>query len=342
MGEAPGKFLPAGSASAARLLLVVGGDREGPPRADGKVRIGGNSDLYKLLPDSLVFEQLNLGRQRGALRQMHRQQGAPDLSRFDCVANLVTDPDQNPKMLDILQRLLRGYSGRVVNRPEAVLRSTRDQVARRLSGIEGLRVPATLRLRGRKVPAALQAIARAGLSFPAILRRAGSHGGSIIGRIESEADLTQALQEAGDFILTEFADFQSADGLYRKHRVFFFGDRWVFRHMIAADQWNIHARQRADFMAHRQHLLDEEAAMFRDGAFPPAVGRVLDAVAERMEMDFFGMDFGVNRHGQVVLFEANATMNFFPFMTDPKFDYVRACLEPSRSALVRLLGLAEE
>lgn len=333
--------MPEAGADAARLLVVVGSDSQGAQRADGKVRISGNSDLYKLLPDGLAFDQLNLAKQRSASRQFHRQHGAPDLSRFERVLNLVTDPDQNPKMLDMLQRLLRGYRGRVLNRPAAVVRSARDQVAGRLSGIDGLRVPATLRLRGQKLAAAVQSIERAGLSFPAILRRAGSHGGSIVGRIESQAELADALQEAGDFILTEFADFQSADGLYRKYRVFVFGERWVFRHMLAADQWNIHARQRADFMAHRQHLLDEEAAMFRDGAFAPAVRQVLDAVAGRMELDVFGMDFGIDRDGQVVLFEANATMNFFPFLTDPKFAYVRACLEPSSRAFGQLLSLDE-
>jgi glutathione synthase/RimK-type ligase-like ATP-grasp enzyme len=331
----------AAGANTARLLLVVGSDALGAQRADGKVRISGNSDLYKLLPSDLAFKQLNLAKQRSASRHLHRQDAVPDLSRFDCVVNLVTDPDQNPKMLDMLRRLLRGYGGRVVNRPDAVVRSTRDQVARRLSGIDGLRVPATLRLRGQKLAGAVQSIERAGLSFPAILRRAGTHGGSIVGRIESQAELAEALQKTGDFILTEFADFQSADGLYRKYRVFFFGDRWVFRHMIAADQWNIHARERVDFMAHRQHLLDEEAVMFRDGAFTPAVRKVLDAVAERMEVDFFGMDFGIDRDGRVVLFEANATMNFFPFLTDPKFDYVRACVEPSQRAFLRLLGVDE-
>lgn len=339
MGEVPGTILPKGSTRAARLLLAVGSDREGLRRDDGKVRISGNSDLFKLLPKALAFEQLNLSRQRGATRQMHRRHAGPDLSRFDCVLNLVTDPDQNPTMLETLGRLLRGYRGRVVNRPEAVARSTRDQVAARLRDIKGLRVPATLRLRGQKLAAAAKSIERAGLVFPAILRRAGTHGGSIVGLIASHDELETALQRGGDYILTEFADFQSADGLWRKHRVFFFGERWVFRHMLAADQWNIHARERADFMTHRQDLLDEEAAMFRDGAFSPAVCDVLDAVAERMDLDFFGMDFGIDRSGQVVLFEANATMNFFPFLTDPRFEYVRACIEPSQRAFCRLIGM---
>lgn len=108
MGDFLGKNLPASGASAARLLLVVGNDGKGVERADGKVRIGGNSDVFKLLPETLAFEQLNLGMQRSASRRFLKQHGAPDLSRFECVLNLVTDADLNPKTLETLRKLLRG------------------------------------------------------------------------------------------------------------------------------------------------------------------------------------------------------------------------------------------
>jgi hypothetical protein len=94
-------------------------------------------------------------------------------------------------------------------------------------------------------------------------------------------------------------------------------------------------------MADRQPLLDEEAHMFEkdEGAFRPAVAKVLEAVRDRMELDYFGMDFAILPDGRVVLFEANATMNFFPFLDDPKFAYVRRCLEPARAAFHEMLGL---
>jgi hypothetical protein len=39
-----------------------------------------------------------------------------------------------------------------------------------------------------------------------------------------------------------------------------------------------------------------------------------------------------------VLFEANATMNFFPFLPDPRFAYVRQCLKPATRAFHQMLG----
>ena len=60
-----------------------------------------------------------------------------------------------------------------------------------------------------------------------------------------------------------------------------------------------------------------------------------------MPLDFFGMDFALTRDGQVVLFEANATMSFMPNLFVPEFDYLRRCHEPARAALMELLGVRE-
>jgi hypothetical protein len=59
-----------------------------------------------------------------------------------------------------------------------------------------------------------------------------------------------------------------------------------------------------------------------------------------MKLDFFGMDCGIMPDGRVLLFEANATMNFFPFLRDPEFAYVQRCLAPAQRAFHELLDLA--
>jgi hypothetical protein len=68
---------------------------------------------------------------------------------------------------------------------------------------------------------------------------------------------------------------------------------------------------------------------------------VFKAIRERMTLDFFGMDFGMTQDGQVVLFEANATMSFFPLWPtqDPQFVYLTRCLHPATDAFRELLGL---
>jgi hypothetical protein len=51
------------------------------------------------------------------------------------------------------------------------------------------------------------------------------------------------------------------------------------------------------------------------------------------------MDCGIMPDGRAVLFEANATMSFFPFLDVPEFDYVRQCIAPAQQAFRELLGL---
>ena len=317
----------------APLLIVVGSDEDPKEKKQGGFRLAGNSDVFQLLPDTFAFEQINLS------KRFMRQQGRPDLKRYECILNLVTDPDQHPHTLETLQKMLRGHRGRVINWPEAVLRTSRDQVARRLSGIEGLCVPKVVRLRNPRPGAASAAAARAELAFPVIARLAGTHTGKIIGLVDDAAALDAACAGQGEFILTEFVDFRSDDGLYRKYRLWSFGDRTIFRHKLITDNWNVHVSERTRFMLGRPDLIAEELRVLDrpDGVFPEPVHAVFDAVRARMGLDFFGMDFGMDRQGQVVLFEANATMGFFPLVAHPRFSYLETILGPAQEAFRALL-----
>lgn len=326
--------LTAIGARTAPLLIVLGSDAGPAAKEQGGYRVSGSSDIYKLLPESMPFEQVNLS------KQFLRQRALPNLARYDQVLNLITDPDQHRQSLETLRKLLRGYRGQVINRPEAILRSTRDLVAKRLAGIDGLRVPGAVRLRNARPGAALAAAERAGIAFPAILRRAGTHGGNIVGRVDSLDELRSGLSDPGDYLLTEFVDFRSADGLYRKYRLWSFGGKAVLRHMLISDNWNVHVRERARFMAERPQLIDEEIrALGRsEGALPEAIHALFRAVQERMGLDFFGMDFGIDGEGRAVLFEANATMSFFPLVAHPRFAYLERILAPARAAFEAMLA----
>ena len=111
--------------------------------------------------------------------------------------------------------------------------------------------------------------------------------------------------------------------------------------MLVSDQWNVHAKERRRFLAEWPELLDEERRMLDtpQGSFPAEVLQCQRAIRERMPLDFFGMDYGIGPDGRVVLFEANATMNFFPFIADPRLDYVKRCYRPAQEAFWEMLGL---
>ncbi len=315
------------------MLVVLGGDEGSKVTQPGRFRVAGNSDVFKFIPETFKYERLKLRWQD--LRQNVR----PDLSRFDCVLNLVTDPDQHPKTLDAVGKLLRGYRGRVINRPEAVMRSTREQVAKRLAGIAGLRVPKVVRLRNPSFGAAAAAAKRAGMEFPLIVRLAGTHTGKIVGLVDGPEALDAACSGRGEFILIEFVDFRSEDGFFRKYRVWSFGESRIFRHMVTTDNWNIHIKDRMRFMVDRPELMEEELRLLErtEGAFPEMAHQVFDAVRQRLGLDFFGMDFALDGRGDVVLFEANSTMSFFPLEPHPRFSYLGKILEPARQAFWTML-----
>lgn len=331
IARSPGNL---GTAGNAPLLLVGGSDR--PIRtAKGSLRHGGNTDLFRLLGETYPYEEFHLTR---SLRQLP---WIPDLTPFACILNIISDPDQNPEALGNLRKLLRGYKGRVINRPEAVLRSGRDQVAKLLTGIPGLKVPRAIRLRAAKPEIAIQAVVRAGLQFPVILRKAGTHTGKIIGVMPNIDELRSGLTENAEHIATEFVDFRSPDGLHRKYRVYFFGPRIVLRHMFVSDDWNVHLSARERFMRHHPELLQEEARLFarQADAFPPAILEVFRQVRRKVPLDFFGMDFGILPDGQAVFFEANATMSFFP-VDYHLYPYLKRCIPPAERAFRAMAAAA--
>ena len=321
-----------GAANADLLFIIGSGDEADRVVQDGsRILVSGTTDLTKLLLDRVPHHRLHITRnyfRRGALAE---------LAGYRTLVNLITEAEQNSKVLENLRKLLRGVPGRVINRPEAVLRTTRDQVARLLTGIPGLIVPKAIRLHG----GALHQEIREGHR---ILRQAGTHTGKIVGLFD---DLEEAIAALGprEHIATQFVDFASVDGLYRKYRVYFIGPHVVLRHMIVADSWNVHVKDRTRFMAEHPELVAEERALFEsEDPFAPQVREVFRAVRERMPLDFFGMDFAITQAGEVVLFEANATMNFFPLWPtkDPQFIYLTKCLDPAQAAFRELLGLPPE
>lgn len=324
-----------GSGSVAPTILTVHGADHPTDIGMGQTGISGSTDLYRLLGSNVRTDRLDM------TRHFFRQSRRPVLAPYGHIVNLITDPDQNPRVLHNLSRLLRGYHGTVINHPDAVLLSTREQVAARLAGTSGLIVPKVMRFKVTKLPAVAALIERAGLNFPLIVRRAGTHSGKILGVCGNAGEVAACLEPRGEHFATEFVDFQSADGLYRKIRTYFIGPHIILRHMMILDNWNVHAGDGLRFMLNRPELIAEEEKMFggTDDAFPPNVLGVLRDLRQRMSLDFFGMDFGIAPDGKVLLFEANATMNFLPFVTDPRFHHTRRFILPAQIAMWELVGL---
>lgn len=266
----------------------------------------------------------------------------PSLQGVGTVLNLITDPDMNPRVLELADRFLRGFKGRVINPPAAVLSTGRDRVARLLDGIDGLVAPRVARFAGRPAQATT-AMERAGMSFPAILRETGTHNGRVIGVLRDRDEVLAAIRPDRTYFLTQFVNTPTPEGHYHKIRIYFFGAASVIRHCLLSDHWSVHGADRERFLVHHPDWIAREKALVSAGpaALPAPARRALAEVRARMPLDFFGMDFAVLPDGRALLFEANATMNFFPLSTLPQFAYASEDLVPrARAAFDAMLGPA--
>jgi hypothetical protein len=270
--------------------------RPGADRVDG-------TDLLELNSLNVDLKPLHVP------KNYFRQKVRHDVQSFDVLLNLVTNPDTNDVILKNIERMLAGFKGRVINPPSKVLQTRRDMVARKLSGLDWLDVPECLYLKVTTPKAGNEAIERAGIRFPAILRPAGTHLGRCM-LVQGLADIVVPKGRA--FYLTSFRDYASPDGLYRKARFWFIGDRIVLRHVVASDNWNVHAEAIDRFMQFQPALLDEERQVMERylKEIPQPLRSRLETIRNRIDLDFFGLDCALLGDGRMLFFEANASMHF--------------------------------
>jgi glutathione synthase/RimK-type ligase-like ATP-grasp enzyme len=265
----------------------------------------------------------------------------PDISLlgdFDVVVNLMSDADRSEAMLPVAAGLAEKLGKPVVNDPGKILRTTRNEVADLLSGIPACRIPRILRVDGGTEISATMLSAAIPFAFPVVARPAGTHGGDDFKKIESLDELAGFLAQRldADHYVIEYIDYASSDGHFRKYRFIFVGDDILPYHLAIGNDWKVH--HLSTDMANHRWMQQEEAAFLCNPAmvFNAAQYRALYTIGERIGLDYFGIDCGLDPDGNLVVFEVNASMLVhddnadFPYK-DP---FVRA-IEAAFGAMLR-------
>jgi hypothetical protein len=108
-------------------------------------------------------------------------------------------------------------------------------------------------------------------------------------------------------------------------------------HAAISGHWKIHyfSADMAEYPEHRA----EDAAFLQD--MPAVLGeravRALEAIRDTLALDYVGIDFGLDREGRVLLFEANAAMTIHPPGPDERWAYRREPVARILDAARRLL-----
>jgi glutathione synthase/RimK-type ligase-like ATP-grasp enzyme len=249
-----------------------------------------------------------LSRERFALDRIYVQGDEPPIRLGPgAILNHIADPDICSRALAEVAQIAESSRRPCFNHPAAIARTTRDGVAQMLSGIPGLTVPKTIRV-AQSSPAHVRGAASdAGMRYPILVRVVGSHGGQDRVKIdtpESMGDIAQLQREGLPLFLTEFYDFVSPDGLYRKFRIVVVGEEILVRQCVIGSDWSLHGRHRAEIMD------EEEEHVFNtfQSEWEPSLKPVFSEIIRRIDLDYFGVDCHIDQAKNVLLFEANACM----------------------------------
>jgi hypothetical protein len=246
------------------------------------------------------------------------------------VFNAIGDADLAAAALGAAQSVVALTMAPVINLPSAVLATGRADHAR-LGRLPGVVMPLTVTL-PRDIltsPDGPAAVARHGFRFPLLVRTPGFHTGRHFLRVESAGALAGAVEQlpGREITVIEFLDARGADGKVRKYRAMMIDGQIYPLHVAISSQWKIHyftaeMAERADHRAEDAEFLEN-----MPGVLGPRATGALAQIQATLGLDYAGIDFGLSAGGDLLLFEANATMVVNPPEADERWAYRRPAVE---------------
>jgi hypothetical protein len=172
-----------------------------------------------------------------------------------------------------------------------------------------------------------------------LVRAVGFHTGFHFAQVATPQELTAAVSDfpGDDVCVIERLDARDSEGLYRKYRVMFVDGALYPLHLAVSRDWKVHyfTADMADSPANRAK--DAEFLADMAGAIGPRAVAALDRIRAALALDYGGIDFAVNAQGEILFFEANATMVVYPPVPDPKWAYRRPAVEAVLAAVRTML-----
>ena len=292
---------------------------------------GGNVHLQKFLDDHIFQTSIVLPEYYDLNRPLPAHQ---------LVVNAIGDTEIASRALAAAQSVLALTKAPVINAPAAVLCTSRCDNANRFAAIPGVVTPLTVTLPREQLTAAdAAALARAGFEFPLLLRAPGFHTGQHFLRVDTAEALPAALAQlpGPELLVIQYLDARGPDGKTRKYRAMMIGGQIYPLHLAVSSHWKIHyfSAEMADHPEYRA----EDAAFLENmpGVLGPVAMQALQGIQDALGLDYGGIDFGLNAKGEVLVFEANATMVVNAPEADARWSYRRPAFQRIQAAIQRML-----
>ncbi|HTD06627.1 tetratricopeptide repeat protein [Undibacterium sp.] len=233
------------------------------------------------------------------------------LPAYDLVFNAIGDADVTGPTEAAVMRFLSHCSKPVLNAPAQVLATARDRIAQLFAAVPLAVCPPTLRCATPQFKQ--QVLQAASLAFPLIVRPGGSHGGDHLLRLDSAEEL-QALSlfQSEVYYASNYVDYRSPDGFFRKYRMAFV-DRQIYPyHLAISPHWIVHYETAEMLTTEWKRAEEREFLQDPTRVLGARAYAAIQQLARAMDLDFCGVDFSLLPDGRVLVFEANATMLIHP------------------------------
>jgi glutathione synthase/RimK-type ligase-like ATP-grasp enzyme len=267
----------------------------------------------------------------------------------DVLMVAVSESDRNRPLLKHVEDFIQSWSRPIINSPDKVSRTSRDEVCELLTSDPGIVVPVTTRINRETLhKIGQEQFSLSSLNddvvFPVIVRPVDSHKGIGLKKLNHHLDILEYLKEQPeeDFYISKFVDYQSQDGLFRKYRIVFIGGNAFVCHMAISANWMVHYMSSG--MTDSADKRNEEARFMEtfDNDFGLRHQKAFNNIVEKIGLEFVGIDCGETTEGELLIFEIDSSMTIHAMDPIDDFPYKHLQLRKVFNAFRDLLRCTKD
>ena len=223
---------------------------------------------------------------------------------------MISDADNGKALFPLAADIVDQLGLPVVNHPRLIMNTDRETIAQLIADIPHCKAPKTRLLSGVLLLESALNNSLAELKMPLLVRLAGCHGGDDCYKFTDLTAIAAYVSKHPEqnYYVSEYIDYQSSDGYFRKYRLIYVNGEILPYHLAIHNDWLVHYF-RTD-MSNQEWMRKEEAAFLKNpqGVFNQQHQAALKTLALTSGLDYFGIDCSLDKNGDVLVFEANATM----------------------------------
>ena len=237
------------------------------------------------------------------------------LPEHDLAMVAVCETDRNRPLLKHIETLVKSWPRPVLCAPDRIARLSRDGACQLLESAPGMVVPVTARIDRQTLESmgcsevAVTAVVKDG-AFPVVVRPVDSQKGQGLMKLDNPHAIADYLQTRPEnaFYVARYVEYRGPDGQFRKYRLVLIYQRPYACHLAISDRWVVHyvSAGMRESVAKRA----EEARFFAgfDDDFARRHHDALRSIAQRLELEYVGIDCGETPHGELLIFEVDSGM----------------------------------